>query len=298
MPLARSMTSPASHTEGKRVDVDVFHLDEIPGAMDNMGWTIAPKLMRRWFANPLFRMSQDMRKNNARDVNGAEIELDSMTLKPEQYDDQILKMEWVLGFERVKKLAFEFIKTPNWKTPNGVDLLRKRLTKQGWKPGKLLPVKLGHAGMGARELDSVCQMNFHSYIDPRTNMDEFLGAIGSFTFKVAVVGAASWGPIKGNVFTIKKVGLYIRDTYDFNGKYESLGVWSRARCLSLADVAAFYVAAARMDWLSIIKKFLGFVSVSNEDFRRWQDKHYSGGDFIIYSDVLWLDADIKEINLD
>ncbi|MEA9983619.1 DUF6402 family protein, partial [Herbaspirillum sp. RTI4] len=136
-------------------------------------------------------------------------------------------------------LAFEFIKTPNWKTPNGVDLLRKRLTKQGWKPGKLLPMKLGHMGMGARELDSVCQINRYKHKDPRTHVDDFLGAIGSFTFKIAVVGSASWGPIKGNIFTIKKMGLYIRDTYDFNGEYESLGVWKRSQCLTLLDVAEY-----------------------------------------------------------
>ncbi|MGL5527991.1 MAG: DUF6402 family protein [Plesiomonas shigelloides] len=31
-----------------------------------------------------------------------------------------------------------------------------------------------------------------------------------------------------------------------------------------------------------------FFPVNNSDFRNWQDKHNTGGDFIVFSDVLWL----------
>ncbi|MGL4481012.1 MAG: DUF6402 family protein [Lactococcus garvieae] len=31
-----------------------------------------------------------------------------------------------------------------------------------------------------------------------------------------------------------------------------------------------------------------FLPVNNSDFRNWQDKHNAGGDFIVFSDVLWL----------
>ncbi|MEA9983608.1 DUF6402 family protein, partial [Herbaspirillum sp. RTI4] len=256
-----------------------------------MGWTIAPKLMRRWFANPLFRMSEDMREAKARDARGARIDLDSMTLKPEQYDDQILKMEWIFRFEEIKKLAFERMKTANWKTHKGVRILLKRLAKVGWKPGKLLPVKLGHTNMGARELDSVCQMNFHAYTASQLQVDEFLGAVGSFIFKIAVVGAASWGPIKGNVFTVKKVGIYIRDTYDFINEYEPLGVWKRSGCLPPLKAAAYYLLLKGRDWLELSNSYPGYVAASNQNFRDWQNKHKSGGDFIIYSDVFWFDSD-------
>ena len=29
--------------------------------------------------------------------------------------------------------------------------------------------------------------------------------------------------------------------------------------------------------------------IFNSDFRGWQEKHNAGGDFIVFSDVLWLD---------
>jgi hypothetical protein len=32
------------------IPVDVFGIDDIPGALDNMGWTVSAKLMRRWFS--------------------------------------------------------------------------------------------------------------------------------------------------------------------------------------------------------------------------------------------------------
>ena len=56
-----SVTSPA-HVKGKKVEVDVFHLDEIPGAMGKMGWQVAAKMMRRWFSNsPAYVMQENIR---------------------------------------------------------------------------------------------------------------------------------------------------------------------------------------------------------------------------------------------
>nr|WP_277302627.1 DUF6402 family protein [Klebsiella variicola] len=34
--------------------------------------------------------------------------------------------------------------------------------------------------------------------------------------------------------------------------------------------------------------FSGFVPVFNSDFRKWQDKHNTGGDYMIFSDLLWV----------
>ncbi|WP_415846500.1 DUF6402 family protein [Vibrio aerogenes] len=31
-----------------------------------------------------------------------------------------------------------------------------------------------------------------------------------------------------------------------------------------------------------------YLPVSNHDFRAWQDKHNSGGDFLVFSDILWM----------
>ncbi|HEJ9509830.1 TPA: hypothetical protein SMN05_003634, partial [Proteus mirabilis] len=34
----------------------------------------------------------------------------------------------------------------------------------------------------------------------------------------------------------------------------------------------------------------GYVPVFNRDFRRWQDENNEGGDFIVFSDVYWIDT--------
>lgn len=42
-------------------------------------------------------------------------------------------------------------------------------------------------------------------------------------------------------------------------------------------------------WGVLARDFTGFVPVFNADFRKWQAKHNAGGDFIVLSDVLWLE---------
>ncbi|WP_416308861.1 DUF6402 family protein [Raoultella ornithinolytica] len=43
-------------------------------------------------------------------------------------------------------------------------------------------------------------------------------------------------------------------------------------------------------WGGLVRDYSGFVPVFNSDFRRWQKKHGVGGDFIVPSDVLWMDS--------
>lgn len=44
---------------GTIVDVKTIpKLTDLPDAMDNMGWQVAPKLMRRWFSNPAYTLAK------------------------------------------------------------------------------------------------------------------------------------------------------------------------------------------------------------------------------------------------
>nr|WP_221765754.1 DUF6402 family protein [Enterobacter cloacae] len=49
----------------------------------------------------------------------------------------------------------------------------------------------------------------------------------------------------------------------------------------------------------MVRDFSGFVSVFNKDFRKWQEKPDSDGDYIVFSDVLWISSreSAKEIPL-
>ena len=41
----------------------------------------------------------------------------------------------------------------------------------------------------------------------------------------------------------------------------------------------------------------GFFPVRNRDFRRWQEKHNSGGAFFAFSDVKWIQPNVDPVVL-
>jgi len=45
-------------------------------------------------------------------------------------------------------------------------------------------------------------------------------------------------------------------------------------------------------------QFPGVVPARNIDFRRWQTARNEGGDFYIYSDILWMEPNVNYIALD
>jgi Family of unknown function (DUF6402) len=63
------------------------------------------------------------------------------------------------------------------------------------------------------------------------------------------------------------IGVYIRDSYDFN-ESQLLGFWDD-----------------KDTTVSMINPLSG-TSVSNDDFRSWRTKNGKGGDFVVYSDLL------------
>lgn len=72
-----------------------------------------------------------------------------------------------------------------------------------------------------------------------------------------------------------------------------LGIWSRERVLSKAKSLVYATSSP----MSRALFFPGFVPVRNIDFRRWQAAHNSGGDFFVFSDVLWIPSDVDAIDL-
>ena len=58
-----SKLSPAYITQGKKVEIDMLKLSDLPGVMRNMGWVVASKLMERWFQGDAFVLHEDLRKH-------------------------------------------------------------------------------------------------------------------------------------------------------------------------------------------------------------------------------------------
>ena len=55
------------------------------------------------------------------------------------------------------------------------------------------------------------------------NLDDMLAALGRFDLRVLVQGKVR--AYKRRLFCLDKIGLYIRDSYDFNGP-QFLGAWN------------------------------------------------------------------------
>lgn len=282
MSLATSVTSPKANTAGREHLVDVFHIDEIPGAMDKMGWVVAAKMMRRWFdTKPDYAMTNQVRDGT----------VPPSALKPSQYDDQIIKMDWALGFSRCVPMFEDLVM--HWNSPKGITRLKGCLEDAGWTRGA--SISLGSTRMCARELEETSQVNFSKFGQAMDTLDDMYGALGNAIFKLAVVGRTKQSAVYGReVFEVDKLGVYIRDTYDFTDDFhgsEPLGIWSRKRILNKLETAAYLGYSPVM----IAQTFQGFVPVFNRHFRRWQQVHKEGGDFVVYSDVMWLPSPIREV---
>ena len=101
-------------------------------------------------------------------------------------------------------------------------------------------------------------------------MDDLTAALGRFVFHTVVAGdVTATAPSRGaptHQVTICAVGIYARDTYDFNGS-QPLGFWDDS------------------DNSVSMLNFLSGTHVSNESFRDWRTANHKGGDFEIFTDL-------------
>jgi hypothetical protein len=309
-PLATAQLKPQGTQKGCDVNCCTFCINEIPGAMDKMGWETSARLMRRWFGiKPAYKMPWEIRTGTDKRTG---LDVDYRTLLASQIDDQIVKMAWALKFKPAKEVLNKLYN--EWCTPKGIRQLRDQLIKAGWQQGTTQ--RLGYNPNGstitsAKELDMVCQMNAKPFGSLTDTLDDFFGAIYKATMKVAVVGTASYDTSRScDVFKVAGLGFYIRDTYDFNVEgtdWAGLGVWSRDRVLSKAETVTYRASYATVKnagtplpariaaALLLQQNYAGFVPVANKDFRDWQDKKSEGGDFFVFSDVHWVEPNVTEI---
>jgi hypothetical protein len=235
-PLVTTKLAPESGYQPTRHSLSPLQLSEIPTAMDRMGWATAARLMRRWFGNPPYAMSNAVRAGKT----------SPLELSQEYYDDHIVTMDWALHYPRCSSAHDRLML--NWANPNGVDRLTKLLKKQGWHPGLSTPVMLGYdmqtgqAYTTARALHANCQTNLSLFGARSDVLDDMYGALGTAVCYLAAVGHTALSSGGRDIFVVDRLGCYIRDTYDFTDGGlvpEPLGVRSRDRCLTKAETMEF-----------------------------------------------------------
>ncbi|GKS93902.1 DUF6402 family protein [Acidovorax sp. SUPP2825] len=259
--------------------VRLFQLDDIPGVMrSRMGWPVAAALMERWFRGAAFEMPDAMKRGNPPHQTA--------TLNAVQLDEGTVSMAWARGFARVRTAMATL--QAQWASPAGLARLKDRVEKQGG--GRPQPSwRFGSLGQPAKAVDESCQVNILKVGRLSDPLDDFYGAMGEATLKVAVSGVVTSKGAGKTAILIDELGFYLRDSYDFNdGDHaflsQPLGFWG-------------YGGVSRIDLgerVSISEQWANETEakarghaywVQNQDFRAWRGMHGRGGDFIVLSDV-------------
>ncbi|MBI3898436.1 MAG: hypothetical protein HY308_09090 [Gammaproteobacteria bacterium] len=88
-----STSSSTAVKEEKPEKVRLFRITDIPDVMDRrLGWTVAARVMRRWFAHPAYTMTDRVKLGRE----------DSRNLSSFQLDERLVTMRWALRFSRVR----------------------------------------------------------------------------------------------------------------------------------------------------------------------------------------------------
>lgn len=283
MVQATTITSDDKEKQEKKVEVDFFHIDMIPDAMDNMGWIMAPKIMIHWFSiSPSYSFDEKSKKHS--------LDSDARNLEPHMVNDDIVKMEWAVKYEQVAS-GIQILKN-SWNTVKAREVLKRRLLHQGCNLKKFDVIGMSD---DVKLLDSTAQVNFIRIENKKDTVNDWYGAIGNVNLKVCIRGSVSC--VDGFfIINVDAVGFYLKDTYDFLDDNflgvsipELLGVWGKSRILNKAETITYMSSYTQGIFGVIARRFSGFVPVFNSDFRKWQSEHNSGGDFLVLSDVLWLE---------
>ncbi|EOV0630960.1 DUF6402 family protein [Cronobacter turicensis] len=297
----------------QKVPVRLFKITDIPEVMENMGWVVAARFMRKWFDDPFYEMTMEEKIGNS-----------AITKIDKRHILSDLDFEWLLKSERVAKifnqnlLSVTFVreyhnflgkKTIGAKTlSNGLNIIISRIEQNGFFNRinkKFYECNIDFTSLSAMDLDFKGQFNFvrigSTLWEKGTDeLGDVYGALGSFIIKVAFtklrVEKAEFGQF---VILIDELGWYVRDTYDFinDDTDQLLGYWGWAGVKR----------PNLIDWvkepLSIESGGERYYQVTNNSFLEYRNKigrsknPPEAGDFYIYSTIKRIPVSIT-IHLD
>jgi hypothetical protein len=229
-------------------------LTHIPRIMRGNGWLNGARLLDIWFSRPAA-------------VAPHYSNPDTMTIKMDA---------WVLTFVRAKKVYDKMMSDRVWANAAAQQTVSDMIKRQGLVGST--PRTFGNLG-GAVAIQDRDYINILA-IDEGLDFDDMTAALGAFVLRVVVSGvvAPSAGG-RGHVVTINEVGVYVRDSFDFEGD-QYLGCWSDSPDGFLPLMPpepggefGFSLVPPR------------FSPVGNRDFREWRTRNRRGGDFLVFSDL-------------
>ncbi|EDT43604.1 DUF6402 family protein [Burkholderia ambifaria] len=313
-----------------------FDLQDVPGAMDKIGWPVAAKIARKWFASPKHIYNDD--PNSVQPI-----------------DDSTITLKWTLRFGSVQKRYDELVSKKIY-SYNAAKEAKIKITRQ---------LKTTFVDKGSVDLsfDTSAfigdERHFHidwqfQFQDIPTSatldglaLTDLTAALGNFNLYVAVgrvdVSAERYFQYDNKnktkaycidpVATITHIYVYVKDNYSFNdkgdGKSQYLGHWNKKDMIlsyraALSDLIDGKKIHTQMGSSEITEttvnlnylpgdpidkpvdkrpgfgKFLEknvYYPVYNSSYSEWRERHNRGGDFMIYSRPQLLKLEKKPLQL-
>ncbi|KUZ76876.1 DUF6402 family protein [Burkholderia ubonensis] len=317
-PPAKPQPSDKPHDAEPADKLPEFDLQDIPKAMDKMGWPISAKLAREWLASP-----EHVYNNNLNSV--------------QPIDDTTVTLEWALRFRGALEQFNQLVRQAIY-TANAAEAAKNALApviEKSFAAGQMNAA--GIAIDTAPFLTDLLQFHIAwrfqyqsvSSVDTLdgTALTDLTGALANFNFYAAVGKATVTGERyykyegKKKIFCLEPVAqithiyVYIKDSYSFNdnspSKSQYLGHWNKnGMVLSYVAAANDFFKSSNLSvgnstiekWhylpegeevnkpidkrTSLFRKFMAkdvYWPVHNKTYRDWRAAHNRGGDFMVYS---------------
>ncbi|MCI0429748.1 MAG: DUF6402 family protein [Rhodospirillales bacterium] len=240
---------------------DLCNIEHIPWIMRAQGWHVGAKLMDNWFERPASRNASQAQ------------------------DYTTVTMDFILGFEDVRAKYEDMTNTARWSLPvDGFgDITTEgriciRLKEDGYLT--TVPTAFDYLSMRPHELKQmglqVDGLEIRKGLPP---FDDLGAALGEFELFLAVAGDVE--PLSDDRFrvTIRRMGVFVEDSYDFEG-------------IGSIGFKRFPFGDWNPETHEVKLPFTGDGCVADDaDFNRWRDatiaeKDGRGGDIMIYTE--WL----------
>jgi hypothetical protein len=261
-------------------DTSDFDVADIPAVMRNLKWKKGAAVMEKWFSLSAKKMTLKEKINTS-----------FIKSYPEDYiDEKIFTMDWILGFSRAND-AYATLKS-SLSTSNAKKEIKKLVEKDinaSYINTVTIPIK---NSLDPKKLHLYWQFQFAgtSY-DWRVGMDDLYAALGNFALYASILEGSY--TIENNIITkihISKVGIYMKDTFDFIGD-QYLGHWNEEG-MGIEPIQA--ALNSEISWnLAWFPKIGWAYPYGNSDYRDYRSRIGRGGDLMLFSDVRIINVNIN-----
>lgn len=292
--VATSSLSPASQKAEKTLAIRLFGVSDIPAAMRKMNWNVAADLMQYWFDGKLWSTIDGAMSNEVKE---------HIALAPAPYfDSSIVKMNWLVKFERANKVLN--VLRAAWNNGPAQEQMREKILPKfkGRTPG-VYPFQFNGE---ARSVENFGYCNTRSVNFALVDeVNELRAALADFNIRVFPEGEVAVTKDKVRLL-VSRIGFYVEDAYDFNDAPNSffsqpLGFWNfdgiegafaaNATNIGLAEAQGALAMQAPGDAAAdrMYKEIAEarYFYVNNSHFVAYRRRTGKGGDFQVFSDVLY-----------